>query len=49
LKAVAQAISVYAMPVFLLHMGICKRMMDAISQFWWGDDENSKHMHWTAW
>jgi hypothetical protein len=24
-------------------------MMDAISQFWWGDDENSKHMHWFAW
>nr|XP_051221482.1 uncharacterized protein LOC127339703 [Lolium perenne] len=49
LKAVAQAISVYAMSVFLLPKGICKRMMDAISQFWWGDDENTKHMHWLAW
>jgi hypothetical protein len=49
LKAVAQAISVYAMSTFLLPKGICKRMMDAISQFWWGDDENNKHMHWLAW
>jgi hypothetical protein len=24
-------------------------MMDAISQFWWEDDENSKRMHWMAW
>jgi hypothetical protein len=49
LKAVAQAVSVYAMSVFLIPKGVCKRMMDAISQFWWGDDENSKHMHWFAW
>jgi hypothetical protein len=34
LKAVAQAISVYAMSVFLIPKGVCKRMMDAISQFW---------------
>jgi hypothetical protein len=49
LKAVAQAISVYAMSVFLIPKGVCKRMMDAISPFWWGDDDNSKHMHWFAW
>jgi hypothetical protein len=42
LKAVAQAIPVYAMSIFLIPKGVCKRMMDAISQFWWGDDENSK-------
>jgi hypothetical protein len=24
-------------------------MMDAISKFWWGDDENSNKMHWCAW
>jgi hypothetical protein len=37
------------MSVFLIPKGICKRMMDAISSFWWGDDENSKKMHWHAW
>jgi hypothetical protein len=49
LKAVAQAISVYAMSVFLIPKGVCKRMMDAISRFWWGDDDNTNKMHWYAW
>jgi hypothetical protein len=49
LKAVAQAIPMYAMLVFLILNGVSKRMMDAISQFWWGDDENNKKMHWMAW
>jgi hypothetical protein len=49
LKVVAQAIPVYAMSVFEIPKGVCKRMMDAISQFWWGDDENSNKMHWLAW
>jgi hypothetical protein len=49
LKAVAQAIPVYAMSVFQIPKGICKRMTDAIAQFWWGDDENSNKMHWMAW
>jgi hypothetical protein len=49
LKAVAQAISVYAMSVFLIPKGVCKHMMDAISHFWSGDYHNSKHMHWFAW
>jgi hypothetical protein len=48
LKAVAQAIPVYAMSVFQIPKGICKRMIDAIAKFWWGDDENDKKMHWLA-
>ena len=35
--------------VFQIPIGICKKMTDAIAQFWWGDDENSKRMHWLAW
>jgi hypothetical protein len=46
---VAQAIPVYAMSVFQIPKGVCKRMMDAISKFWWGDDDNSNKMHWFAW
>jgi hypothetical protein len=49
LKAVVQAIPVYAMSVFLIPKGVGKPMMDAISRFWWGDDENSNKMHWLAW
>jgi hypothetical protein len=37
------------MSAFQLPKGIYKGMMDAISQFWWGDDENSKKMRWMAW
>jgi hypothetical protein len=46
---VAQAIPVYAMSVFQIPIGMCKRMTDAIAQFWWGDDENTKKMHWFVW
>jgi hypothetical protein len=49
LKAIAQAIPVSAMPVLLIPKGVCKSMMDAISQFWWGDDENNNKMDWFAW
>jgi hypothetical protein len=48
-KVVAQAIPVYGMLVFQIPKGVCKRVMDAISQFWWGDDANSHKMHWYAW
>jgi hypothetical protein len=37
------------MSVFQIPIGVCKKMTDAITQFWWGDDENTKKMHWFAW
>ena len=49
LKSVAQAIPVFAMSVFCLPKGICKEITDLISQFWWGDDEEHKRMHWYSW
>jgi hypothetical protein len=49
LKAVAQAMSVFAMPVFKIPKSICKGITDAISQFWWGDDANAKKIHWFTW
>jgi hypothetical protein len=42
LKSVDQAINVYAMSVFKIPKGVCKSMVDAIPQFWWSDDEQSK-------
>jgi hypothetical protein len=33
LKAIAQAIPVYAMSVFLLPKNVCKKITDVISQF----------------
>jgi hypothetical protein len=49
IKAIAQAIPVFAMMVFKIPRNICKGISDAISQFWWGDEEEQKHMHWKAW
>lgn len=39
----------YAMSVFKIPKSVCKDITDAIARFWWGDDENTKRMHWWAW
>jgi hypothetical protein len=49
IKAILQAIPVYAMSVFLLPKNICKKITNVISQFWWGDDDQGRKMHWYAW
>ena len=49
IKSIAQAMPTYAMMVFKIPMNICKGMMDAISQFWWGDDDDKRRIHWQAW
>ena len=49
LKAVAQAIPTYAMSVLKFPKKICKEVTDAMSQYWWGDEENQRRMHWFAW
>jgi hypothetical protein len=49
IKAVIQAIPAYAMSVFKLPKQIIKGIITVISQFWWGDDDQQKHMHWFAW
>nr|XP_051229431.1 uncharacterized protein LOC127347262 [Lolium perenne] len=42
IKAVIQSIPVY----FLLPKNVCKKITDIIAQYWWGDDEKGKKMHW---
>ena len=37
------------MSVFKIPKEVCKDITDVIAKFWWGDDENSKRMHWRAW
>ncbi|GJN32413.1 hypothetical protein PR202_gb20922 [Eleusine coracana subsp. coracana] len=46
IKSIAQAMVVYAMMVFKIPKKIYKGILDAISQFWWGDDKGQKKMHW---
>ena len=49
LKSVVQAIPTYAMSVFKIPKKICKGIIDAMSHFWWGDEDNQKRMHWMPW
>ena len=49
IKSIAQAVPVYAMMVFKIPNKICKGISDAISQFWWGDEDDHRRIHWKAW
>jgi hypothetical protein len=37
------------MMVFRIPNKICKGITSAISQYWWGDDEDHKRIHWQEW
>ena len=49
IKSIIQAIPTYAMSVFRLSKQVCKGIISAISQFWWEDDDQQKHIRWFAW
>jgi hypothetical protein len=49
IEAIAQDRLVFAMTVFNISKKICKGVTDAILQFWWGDDDDHKKIHWIAW
>lgn len=49
LKSVVQAILTYAMSVFKISKQTCEGITDAMSQYWWGDEDNQKRIHWMAW
>ena len=49
IKAVAQVIPTYAMSVFKFPKKICKEIIDAMSQYRWGDEEDQCKVHWFAW
>lgn len=48
IKYVSQAMPLFAMSVFKIPKTIFKAMKNAISKYWWGSNENQKHMHWVA-
>jgi hypothetical protein len=49
IKAVMQALSIYPMSVFKFTNSLCEDLMQLIRQFWWGDEHNRRHIHWTSW
>ena len=49
INSIAQAVPVYAMMVFKIPKNICNGITSTISQFWWGDDDEHKRIHWQEW
>jgi hypothetical protein len=49
IKSVLQALPTYAMGIFKFSYGLCDDLMQLIRNFWWGDKENEKKVHWISW
>ncbi|KAK1616516.1 hypothetical protein QYE76_022033 [Lolium multiflorum] len=49
IKSVAQALPRYVMGIFKMSTGFCEQFERLIRDFWWGDDQNSRKVHWMAW
>jgi ribonuclease HI len=49
LKAVIQAIPTYSMSIFLLPKELCKDLNKMMQNFWWGQKEKEKKIHWMKW
>jgi hypothetical protein len=49
IKFVAQAKPTYVMGVFKLSVSSCEAYTKLVRDFWWGDEEDKRKVHWTAW
>lgn len=49
IKAVAQAIPVYAMACFDLTKSFCDQLSTMICRYWWSQMEKDNTMHWVSW
>jgi hypothetical protein len=49
IKAVLQSLATYAMGVFKFPVGLTEDLSHIIRDFWWGDEENKRRMHWMSW
>ena len=45
-KSVAQALPTYPMGVFKMPIGFCDKYEKLIRDFWWGDMEDHRKVHW---
>jgi hypothetical protein len=48
IKSVAQSIPSYVMGVFHLPATFCDELMQMIRNFWWGEEEGKRKVHWMA-
>ena len=49
IKSVAQSLPSYAMGVFKMSAGFCDQYEKLIRDFWWGDEQNHRKVHWMSW
>jgi hypothetical protein len=49
IKPVAQALPGYAMGVYKMTLGFCEQYERLIRDFWWGDEQDHRKVHWMAW
>ncbi|XP_057794871.1 uncharacterized protein LOC131011108 [Salvia miltiorrhiza] len=49
IKSVIQAIPTYTMSCFKVPMAVCADIERACSNFWWGETDSGKQMHWASW
>ena len=49
IKYVVQAIPTYSMSVFKFSPGLCEYLMKLIRDFWWGDENDRRKIHWMSW
>uniref|UniRef100_A0A453S5H7 Reverse transcriptase zinc-binding domain-containing protein n=3 Tax=Aegilops tauschii subsp. strangulata TaxID=200361 RepID=A0A453S5H7_AEGTS len=48
-KSIVQSLPVFTMGVFKLSVGFCDKYERLIREFWWGEEEGRRKVHWTAW
>ena len=48
-KSVVQALPYYMMGVFLVRKGLCEKYEKLIRDFWWGEENGHRKVHWMSW
>ncbi|XP_024156142.1 uncharacterized protein LOC112164137 [Rosa chinensis] len=49
IKSVVQSVPTYVMSCFELPKHLCQEMHRCMAEFWWGDSEKGRKIHWLAW
>lgn len=49
IKAVTLAIPMFTMSCFKLATTLCSELESLIKNFWWGQKESEKKIHWVGW
>ncbi|XP_071938995.1 uncharacterized protein [Coffea arabica] len=49
LKAVAMAMPTYTMSCFRLNSKLCREISSKMADYWWGDTDGKKKLHWISW